>query len=199
MKTLYVSDLDGSLLRSDEATSRYTNNVINRLTESGAFVIDSVTEDIMIENYFDDSVDEILDELFVNKIYPIIYGHIKGKEKFSFVPELCTDGMKKFLSSRNGDIRTNTVKTANDLKTGDIFYITCISEKLKPIYDKYKDRFHCSTKNDIDMFKLADESYAVQNADEELKKYATAIILSQVYFATLQKVLHNYLSSLPLS
>ena len=61
MKTLYVSDLDGSLLRSDEATSRYTNNVINRLTESGAFVIDSVTEDIMIENYFDDSVDEILD------------------------------------------------------------------------------------------------------------------------------------------
>ena len=33
-------------------------------------------------------------------------------------------------------------------------------------------------KNDIDMFELADESYGVQNADEELKKCATAIIPS---------------------
>ena len=33
-------------------------------------------------------------------------------------------------------------------------------------------------KNDIDMFELADESYAVQNAHEDLKKYATAIISS---------------------
>ena len=32
--------------------------------------------------------------------------------------------------------------------------------------------------NDIDMFELADESYAVQNAHEDLKKYATAIISS---------------------
>ena len=33
-------------------------------------------------------------------------------------------------------------------------------------------------KNDIDMFELADESYAVQNAHEDLKKIATAIIPS---------------------
>ena len=31
MSTLYVSDLDGTLLRSNEATSEYTNNVINKL------------------------------------------------------------------------------------------------------------------------------------------------------------------------
>lgn len=254
MKTLYVSDLDGTLLRSNEVTSEYTNNVINSLTErgmifsyatarslitakkvmngidakiplivyNGAFVIDNVTEDIMIANYFDDSVYEVLNELFANKIYPIVYAYIEGKEKFSFVPELCTVGMKKFINSRNGDIRTNIVNTTNDLKAGDIFYITCIDEpnKLKPIYDKYKYRFHCvyqtdiytneqwleimplvasksnaikqlqsfleceklvvfgDGKNDIDMFKLADESYAVQNAHEDLKKYATAIISS---------------------
>ena len=35
MDTLYVSDLDGTLLRSDEKTSEYTNNVINSLTEKG--------------------------------------------------------------------------------------------------------------------------------------------------------------------
>ena len=33
-------------------------------------------------------------------------------------------------------------------------------------------------KNDIDMFQIADESYAVENAHEDLKKYATKVILS---------------------
>lgn len=33
-------------------------------------------------------------------------------------------------------------------------------------------------KNDIDMFDLANESYAVENAHEDLKKRATDIILS---------------------
>lgn len=35
MKTLYVSDLDGTLLRSDARTSAYTNQVINQLTSDG--------------------------------------------------------------------------------------------------------------------------------------------------------------------
>ena len=151
-----------------------------------------------------------------------MYARIDGKEKFSYVPELCTDGMKKFLLSRQGDVRTNIVKSAENLKVGDIFYITCIDspEKLKSLYDKYKDKFHCvyqkdiytdeqwleimpfaaskanaikqlqellecdrvvafgDGRNDIDMFELADESYAVQNADEQLKRYATSVISS---------------------
>lgn len=32
-QTLYVSDLDGTLLRSNQTTSEYTNEVINSLTE----------------------------------------------------------------------------------------------------------------------------------------------------------------------
>ena len=35
MKTLYVSDLDGTLLQSNERTSDYTNMVINKLTDKG--------------------------------------------------------------------------------------------------------------------------------------------------------------------
>ena len=35
MKTLYVSDLDGTLLRSDQKTSDYTNKVINDLVAKG--------------------------------------------------------------------------------------------------------------------------------------------------------------------
>lgn len=252
MSVLYVSDLDGTLLRSNEKTSEYTNQVINRLTESGmnfsyatarslitakkaaggintkiplivyngAFVIDNLTGDILLENYFDNSVNSLLDDLFAEKVYPIVYSYIDGKEKFSFVPEYCSYGTNKFLESRKGDPRTNAVKTINDLKLGRIFYITCIDEaqKLKPLYEKYRDLYRCvydtdiytkeqwleimplnvskagaikqlqailkcektivfgDGKNDIDMFELADESYAVQNADEALKKIATAVI-----------------------
>lgn len=254
MKPLYVSDLDGTLLRNNERTSTFTNNVINDLTKrgmifsyatarslitakkatdgivckiplvvyNGAFVVDNVTEDILLANYFESSVYEVLDDLFEHEVYPIVYAYIDGKEKFSFVPELCTEGMLKFLASRKGDIRTNTVNAVTDLKSGSLFYITCIDkqDKLKPLYDKYKDMFHCvyqtemytneqwleimpfkaskanavrqlkallgcekivafgDGKNDIDMFQLADESYAVENADDELKKCATDIILS---------------------
>ena len=254
MKTLYVSDLDGTLLQSNETTSEYTNAVINSLTArgmifsyatarslitakkvtkgiqakipliiyNGAFVIDNVTGDILIANYFDDSVYGVLDDLFHCEVYPIVYAYRDGKEKFSFVPDLCTKGMQMFIDSRKGDIRTNIVKSTDDLKSGNIFYITCIDqpEKLEPLYEKYKDIFHCvyqtdiytkeqwleimplaasksyavgqlkelmncerlvvfgDGKNDIDMFELADEGYAVGNAHEELKKIATEIILS---------------------
>ena len=254
MNTLYVSDLDGTLLRSNETISEYTSNIINSLIDrgmffsyatarslitakkvtkginariplivyNGAFVVDNLTEDILIANYFDDSVHNLLDDLFANKVYPIVYAYIEGKEKFSFVPELCTVGMTKFIDSRKGDVRTNAVDTISKLKSGENFYITCIDEpeKLKPLYEKYKDIYHCvyqreiytnvqwleimpltasksnaikqlqslleceklivfgDGQNDIDMFVLADESYAVQNAHEDLKKYATAIISS---------------------
>lgn len=254
MSNLYVSDLDGTLLRSNETTSEYTNFVINSLVDkgmifsyatarslitakkvtkgieakiplivyNGAFVIDNITEKILIANYFDDFVHSVLEDLFSNGVYPIVYAYINGKEKFSFVSELCTKGMKMFLDSRKGDIRTNAVDSLCNLKEGDIFYITCIDEpeKLKPLYEKYKDRYHCvyqtdiytdeqwleimpleasksnaikqlqsmldcekvivfgDGKNDIDMFQMADASYAVANAHEDLKQYATEVILS---------------------
>ena len=98
---MYVSDLDGTLLRSDETTSEYTNHIINNLTDrgmifsyatarslitakkvtegikaniplivyNGAFVMDNVTEDILIANYFDDSVNRLLDDLFRREVY----------------------------------------------------------------------------------------------------------------------------------
>ena len=98
MKTLYVSDLDGTLLRSNESTSEYTNDTINALVEkgmifsyatarslitakkvtkglnakiplivyNGAFVMDNATGEIMLSNFFDDSVKEVFDD-----IYPI--------------------------------------------------------------------------------------------------------------------------------
>ena len=42
-RTLYVSDLDGTLLRSNERTSAYTNSVINRLTAYKEIINDVIT------------------------------------------------------------------------------------------------------------------------------------------------------------
>ncbi|MDO4459079.1 MAG: HAD family hydrolase [Clostridia bacterium] len=252
MKTLYVSDLDGTLLRSDERTSDYTNDVINSLVKkgmlfsyatarsyntarkvtagikaeiplivyNGTMVIDNVTGEELITNFFDGSVCEVLEELFASGVYPIVYAMIDDVEKFSFVPKLCSRGMKTFLSTREGDIRTNIVNSTEELKNGEIFYITCIDEpeKLKHLYEKYRDTYHCVYQkdtysdeqwfeimpknasksnavtqlkkllgaeklvafgdgvNDIDMFELADECYAVANADPGLKETATGVI-----------------------
>ena len=254
MKTLYVSDLDGTLLRSDERISGYTCGVINSLTErglvfsyatarslatagkvtegltakipliiyNGAFIVDNATGDIIKANYFDTDADMLLDSLFEAGVFPIVYSYIDGHEKFSFVPDLCTPGMKTFTESRKGDRRVNIVNDPEDLKRGDKFYITCIDEpeKLGPLYEEYKDKYHCvyqvdiythdqwleimpkeaskanairqlkemlgigkviafgDGKNDIDMFGIADEGYAVENADDELKAIATGIIRS---------------------
>lgn len=254
MRTLYVSDLDGTLLRSNESTSDFTNSVIHALVDkgmlfsyatarslitakkatkgiqvkiplivyNGTFVIDNVTEEILLANYFDASVYTLLDDLFSCGIFPIVYSIWEGRERFSYVPELCTKGMKTFLDTRKGDIRSNIVFSPSDLKKGNLFYITCIDqlEKLKPFYEKYKDIYHCiydtdlysneqwleimpraaskanaakqlktmlncdklvvfgDGKNDIDLFQIADEGYAVENAREELKACATGIIPS---------------------
>lgn len=183
MKCLYVSDLDGTLLRSNERTSEYTNDVINRLVEkgmifsyatarslvtakkvtkglyariplivyNGGFIMDNVTEEILAASYFDRSIQNVLDDLFDNGIYPIVYSYINGAEKFSIIPEKGTRGTISFLESRRNDIRTHVVSTAEELKAGDVFYITCIDEpeKLKPFYEKYKDIYHCVYQRDI--------------------------------------------------
>lgn len=253
MKTLYVSDLDGTLLRSNAKISEYTSKVINELTSkgmlfsyatarsyitaakateglnaqipiityNGAVILQNDTCEIMAKNTFTEAEkEEMLSALLQNKIYPIVYAYIEGKEKFSYDFSICNDATKDFLLTRKGDIRENPVDSVKDLGEGDVFYFTCIDryKKLEPLYIKYKDNYHCifqkdiysgeqwleiipktvskanailqlkeylgvdyivvfgDGKNDIEMFEIADESYAVENAVDELKAIATEII-----------------------
>lgn len=252
MKTLYVSDLDGTLLRSDETTSEYTNSVVNRLTEkgmifsyatarslvtskkvtkglnariplivyNGAFVMDNVTGEIILSNYFDRKAGNVFCDLMQGGVYPIVYAFVDGVERFSYLASEFTRGTRDFVASRKGDIRARCVPDARELTRGDCFYITCIDEpeKLEAFYEKYRQEYHCvyqrdiysgeqwleimpraasksnavlrlkermgcervvvfgDGKNDIDMFEIADECYAVENAVPELKERATAVI-----------------------
>lgn len=254
MRTLYVSDLDGTLLRSDETTSSFTNHVINNLVAqgmlfsyatarsyvtaskvtcglnaripvivyNGAFVMDNETGEILLSNFFEDDVKDLLRDLLQHEVFPIVYAFVDGKEKFSYIDEKCTEGMRAYIDSRHGDHRDHPVECTEALFEGEIFYITCIDEKgkLEPLYEKYKSKYHAvfqrdiytktqwlefmprqasksnairqlskllacdrvvvfgDGKNDVDMFRLADEGYAVHNAVDELKNAATAIIKS---------------------
>lgn len=252
MKTLYVSDLDGTLLRNNETTSEYTNETINKLVEqgmlfsyatarsfqtshkvtnglnakipliiyNGAMVVDNNDGTFLIKNFFEKEIKNVMEDLFENQVYPIVYAFINGEEKFSYVKAKNTEGMQKFIDSRKNDKRDNPVSDETDLFQGEMFYITCIDEKekLESLYQKYKDIYHCvfqvdiytkyhwleimpkaaskanaikqlkeqlgcdklvvfgDGKNDIDMFELADEAYAVENAVDELKEVAISVI-----------------------
>lgn len=251
MATLYVTDLDGTLLRSDEHLSSLTVRVINALVDQGmrfsyatarSFITASkvtaglqanfprivyngtmaVDADgtLLLRNFFGPDAAALMADCIGRGVYPIVYAFVDGVEKFSFLPEKCTAGMRAFLDTRRGDVRTRAVETVEALCRGEVFYLTCIDEeaKLAPLYEKYRDRYACvyhtdiytKTKwleimpkaaskahaiqqlraqmgcdrlvvfgdavNDINMFELADEAYAVGNAVDALKAIATGVI-----------------------
>ncbi len=252
MKTLYVSDLDGTLLSSKQKTSDYTNKTINQLVEkgmifsyatarsihtvkkvtaglnakmplvlyNGTFVIDNQTGKLLISNYFDNSVLDLISDLIAENIYPLVYNMADGNEQFRYIFDKSSSGLKSFIISRKGDKRDTPVSACSDLYCENIFYITCIDDefKLKKMYEKYKNKYRCiyqkdiysdnwwlefmpigasksnsvlklkklldcdrivafgDGKNDVDLFKIADECYAVENAVDALKHLATGVI-----------------------
>ncbi|MCD7950234.1 MAG: HAD family hydrolase [Erysipelotrichaceae bacterium] len=253
MKILYVSDLDGTLLHSDETLSEYTCDVINDLVNKGMLfsyatarsyntarkvtkglhakiplivyngvsIRDNITGDILMSHAFK-CIDEVINDLISQGMMPIVYSYIKGKEKFSYLKDKINSETLDFINTRKDDPRHNPISDIKQLYIGDIFYITCIDNisKLEPMYQKYRKQYHCiyskdiysssmwleitplgtskahaiqqlkeylhcdyviafgDGKNDIEMFKMADECYAVENADEQLKTIATGIISS---------------------
>lgn len=188
---------------------------------NGAFIMESHTRRVLMENYFErcDS-EEILAALWESGVDPITYAVINGAEKFSYVRSRVTPGAEEFILSRAGDVRDNPVDHRESLKNGRSFYFACIDapEKLAPLYERFRNRFSCvyhkdiytgyqwlelmpgtaskaravlrlkslmgadkviafgDGKNDIPMFQIADECYAVANAVDALKAIATGVI-----------------------
>lgn len=209
MRTLFLSDLDGTLLNKSQRTSLFTNRTITSLIESGmlfsyatarswntakkataeitaripaivyngAFVIDTSNGERIISNYFDEEILSVIDELIESDIYPTVYSVRHGKEKFSFVKDRITNGMRDFILSRKGDSRVNPVKCSADLYIGDIFYLTCIDEeeKLQGFYEKYKEKYHCVFLRDIysneQWLEIMPHMASKSRAAVQLKKY----------------------------
>ncbi len=251
IKTLYATDLDGTLLRSDATVSEYTRRIIKELASRGVLFTYAtarsaetaaiVTAGVIVTappvlyngamtggehsglqnvKHLGESGKRMIEELIGSGIYPIVYSVINGMEKFSFLPDKLTAGGKDFMQTRLHCVRYNPVHNVQDIFNGDVFYILCIdaADKLLPFYARYKEEYNCvydkhyytgsqwleimspkankavaltelknalgaerlvvfgDGKNDIGMFSIADERYAVENANAELKAIATGVI-----------------------
>lgn len=257
MKTLYISDLDGTLLNSESKLSDYTINTINALIDkgmifsyatarsfesasvvakglttnipvivyNGVFILNAGTGEIIYKQDFKENDREYVADFLIGlRVNPMVYAFINGVEHVSWLKGQENEGLLYYLSQRNGDKRLRGVTKITDLYLGDTFYFSCVGTKqeLLPIYKRFVNdqRFTCilqqeirrpeywceimpreATKanaikrlkkiiqcdrvvsfgdalNDIPMFKISDESYAVENAVDELKSIATCVIRS---------------------
>ena len=255
MKTLYLSDLDGTMIRSNERISAYTANTVNRFVRNGgcfsyatarsmvtaskvtaglnaefpvicyngAFIIENKTKKLLQTNYFTlEETKAIRHALTKIGFFPIVYAYINGKESFSYIERNVSEGMRLLLNKRLDDVRRREVRNEDDLYCGDVFYFSCIGEEtqLAPIYDMFKAESHVQCiyqkdiyseaywcellpkeatkanaairlktmldchklvvfgdgRNDLSLFSVADESYAMENAVPELKEIATGVI-----------------------
>ena len=256
-KTLFVTDLDGTLLNKQDRVSDFSIRTINKLVDegmlftyatarslvsaskvteglstnipiiayNGAFIFQPSTGEILSqEDFSPEDRSKVRDALDQHGIVPLVYSFVNGVEKVSWITECENDGIRRYLSLRQGDKRLRAVHDKEALYEGDIFYFTCIGEReeLQPIYDIFSgdERYRCTIQqelyrpeywceimpvnaskfraiekfkemcgctrvisfgdsiNDIPMFEISDECYAVSNAVDELKAIATGIIES---------------------
>ena len=254
-KTLFVTDLDGTLMRNDETISPYTVRTINQLVENGlAFTyatarsIESartitgslrlqlpvVTRNgtVLADNNTGRHLEKALftpeETELLKQLLPELpeYGFVScfiGEEMIkTCFPGKHTAGMEKYLRKNAGDKRIRWVSSMDEQFCGQPGYVTLIDDrdKIAPLYervrqypewecvfqkDTYWDEYwleicprNCTkaktviklkeehgferlvvfgdSVNDLSMFRVADESYAVANAIGELKKAATAVI-----------------------
>lgn len=252
MKTLFVSDLDGTLLRSTSHISQQSCEIINALTAQGvcfsyatarsSYTSKSVTEGlisripVITKNGTFEEAEEIYSMIRRNHLYPMVNSWKDGREQYFYNHAAVTEEIQWFLDTHKNDKRIVPLQGESDILSGEVFYFSCIGtrEMLQGAYDEIRQKYRCilskdtyvdkmwleimpmqATKahaalqlknmcgcdylvvfgdglNDIPMFQLADESYAVKNAVKELEEIATGTISSNflIFFAVPQRYFH---------
>ncbi len=253
--TLYVTDLDGTLMRTDKTLSRYTIETVNRLIDEGMLITYAsarlfqsayeITKEIHFNlpvitrngTVFADPMKkketEILQfsEQDVNKLrillgdkirkFGFVTSYINGEIVKNFGNGEISEGLENYREDHN-DKRIRKISDDQDIFVGNAIYCTLIAKKqeLQPLYEEVKKAgdwecvfskdtygedywleicplnatkakavLRCKEKvgcdrivvfgdsvNDISMFEIADEAYAVENAIDELKEIATSVI-----------------------
>ena len=211
-----------SLVSASVVTEGLTTK-IPVIAYNGAFIFQPETGEILSREDFGREERAYATEVIRAKdICPLVYAFVDGVERVSWLSGRENEGIRRYLSLRQGDRRLHPVEDDERLYQGEIFYFTCIGEKdeLWPVYDilsndaryrctiqqeLYRPEYFCevmpagATKanairklkkiwncdrvvsfgdavNDIPMFEISDECYAVENAVAELKAAATGII-----------------------
>ena len=183
-KTLYVTDLDGTLLRTDKTLSPFTGETINRLTaegmafsyatarsvslakqllsgltagfpvvtSNGAVIADSQTEEVLEAFYFSpDDTAGLLKAFRQAKLSPLVYGHLEGRERFSYLEKDLSSHCREFLAERAGDRRARPVEREEELLAGKQFFFNCVDggARLRPLYETLQERYSCVLEREI--------------------------------------------------
>ena len=254
-KTLYVTDLDGTLMRNDETISPYTIQTINELVAGGmAFTYatarsvesarpiagglrlslpvitrnGTVLADNNTGKHLEKALFTVEETELVKKLLPELpeFGFVscftEDRMIKNYVPGKHTPGLQKYLRKNEKDSGLRQVNSLEDMFCGQPGYVTLIDDRdrIAPLYERVreytgweclfqKDTYweeywleicprNCTkakailkmketygfeklvvfgdSVNDLSMFRVADEAYAVSNAIEELKQAATAVI-----------------------
>ena len=254
-KTLYVSDLDGTLMRNDETLSPYTVRTVNELvarglpftyatarsvesarkiagdlrlslpvvTRNGAVLADNSTGEHIEKAVFSRNEIRLLKKLLPELPWCGFVSCFMGKKMIrTALPGRHTAALQGYLDYYKSDPSMVYAADFDSLFCGEPGYITVVGkrEEIEPFYnrvctyscweslfqkDTYRDEYwleicpeNCTkaktllkikekygfdrlvvfgdSQNDLSMFRIADEAYAVANAREELKKAATGII-----------------------
>ncbi len=178
IKTLYISDLDGTLLRSDITISEYTSQVITDLTEKGMLFSYATARSYITATKVTQGLNGRIPIITYNGA--AIVENDTGRILARNVLEKCSDATKDFLMTRQGDVREHPVESLVDLIKGDVFYFTCIDscEKLEPLYHQLKDKYHCIYQKDIysgeQWLEIMPQHVSKANAIAQLKEYLGA-------------------------
>ncbi|MGN8859159.1 Cof-type HAD-IIB family hydrolase [Catenibacterium mitsuokai] len=172
MKTLYVTDLDGTLLEPDKSIKPDNLKLINQLIDEDVNITYATARSLITAKQVIGDInfklpvivqngtfilspkgdmilgnylgDSILDTVKDYDISPIVYSQIGKKTYFSYVKDKMSAGVKAFVDDHLDDPRNHPVNTYEDLYEGDIFYLLLIDDyvKLKPLYDLFKEDYY---------------------------------------------------------
>ena len=142
-----------SLVSASKVTVGLSTN-IPIIAYNGAFIIHPATGDILSKEDFNEEERAKVREVLIQyNISPMVYSFINGIEKVSWIPEKENEGVKRYLSIRQGAKRFRAVHDIESLYEGEMFYFTCIGEKdeLLPVYDIFSkdDRYRCTMQQEL--------------------------------------------------
>ena len=172
MKTLYVTDLDGTLLEPDKSMKPENLKLINQLIDEDVNITYATARSLITAKQVIGDInfklpvivqngtfilspkgdmilgnylgDSILDTVKDYDISPIVYSQIGKKTYFSYIKDKMSAGVKAFVDDHLDDPRNHPVNTYEDLYERDIFYLLLIDDydKLKPLYDLFKEDYY---------------------------------------------------------
>lgn len=210
--TLFVSDLDGTLLRFDTSLSDYTIRTVNGLADdflftyatarsfasasplvkklklrcpavifNGVFVVDPISGKRLAENVYSKECRSLAQDFFIeHNIAPLVYSHIDGQERVSYL-ESRSDDVKYYLSLRKNDKRLRPVDNYGELFKGEIFYFTVIDPKdtapLNALFTKengFSRNVQRDTYDDMIWYEIFDKNASKSNAVLQIKSMVNA-------------------------